>query len=173
MSEKNRLTIIGKTHRFVGNKNRPHYVCQCICGNIAEVAVDKYDKATFSCGCLYEERKLDYGEANFNRLYDKYKKRALKNGLEFTLEKEYFRDLTKQQCFYCCAPPRQVVKRNDANGNYVYNGIDRKDSDGGYTVENCVACCWVCNFMKRDLPEQKFYGHLNKIIENIKSKGLI
>lgn len=30
----------------------------------------------------------------------------------------------------------------------VFLGIDRIDSREGYTVNNCVSCCWRCNFAK-------------------------
>ena len=30
------------------------------------------------------------------------------------------------------------------------HGLDRKDSDLGYTFDNCVPCCWDCNRVKSD-----------------------
>lgn len=43
------------------------------------------------------------------------------------------------------------------------NGIDRKDSSKGYTIDNCVPCCTECNTMKSDLPLDVFYNRIDKI----------
>ncbi len=42
-------------------------------------------------------------------------------------------------------------------------GIDRVDSDGDYIKSNCEACCTTCNYTKRDLPLEMFYGHVGII----------
>jgi hypothetical protein len=39
---------------------------------------------------------------------------------------------------------------------YIYNGIDRVDSNIGYTLENCVPCCEAVNRMKMDLSKEEF-----------------
>jgi hypothetical protein len=36
------------------------------------------------------------------------------------------------------------------------NGIDRADNALGYTVENSVSCCKICNIAKRDLTIEEF-----------------
>lgn len=48
-------------------------------------------------------------------------------------------------------------------GNYLYNGIDRKDSSIGYLLENCVSCCSKCNQIKMDMSETDFLSHVTKI----------
>ena len=47
--------------------------------------------------------------------------------------------------------------------SYVYNGIDRVDSDGGYVTGNVVPCCWPCNRMKMDMVHADFLRHVGKI----------
>ena len=57
-----------------------------------------------------------------------------------------------QPCFYCGATKNI--------------GIDRKDSSIGYTLENCVSCCYLCNIMKQTLSIDKFLNHIELIFNH-------
>jgi hypothetical protein len=46
--------------------------------------------------------------------------------------------------------------------NEDMNGIDRINNKIAYIIKNCVSCCSVCNFMKRDISKDVF---INKCIE--------
>lgn len=48
--------------------------------------------------------------------------------------------------------------------NYFYNGIDRKDNDIGYVIENCVSCCDECNKAKRNMLYEKWIAYLDRIV---------
>jgi 5-methylcytosine-specific restriction endonuclease McrA len=48
-------------------------------------------------------------------------------------------------------------------GKGLKNGIDRIDSNKGYTMDNCVSCCWTCNRMKGNMTQQNFLEHISKI----------
>lgn len=96
-----------------------------------------------------------------NVTYSKYQHGALERKLEFTLTKENFDTIIIKDCHYCKSSP---VK---------YSGIDRFDNNKGYTLDNCVACCTTCNFLKHTLSYddfiiqiKKIYNHLNNIIIN-------
>ena len=43
------------------------------------------------------------------------------------------------------------------------NGIDRIDSSKGYSLDNCVPCCPLCNRLKSDLDKNMFLEHISKI----------
>ena len=43
------------------------------------------------------------------------------------------------------------------------NGIDRVDSSKGYTLDNCVPCCSICNTMKLNYTLQEFSDHITKV----------
>ena len=60
----------------------------------------------------------------------------------------------------------------DKSGNYtdtpfLRNGIDRIDNNKGYTKENCVPCCDICNRIKMDLPYNVFIEHITKCYKNL------
>jgi hypothetical protein len=61
-------------------------------------------------------------------------RKAAERRIPFKLTLEGFSDLVKDPCRYCGAAL-------SATGS----GLDRKDSYLGYTLDNCVPCCTVCN----------------------------
>jgi len=46
------------------------------------------------------------------------------------------------------------------------SGIDRKDNNLGYTPENSLPCCTLCNMMKRTYSYDNFYKIINVISHN-------
>lgn len=67
------------------------------------------------------------------------------------LSRNEFNTIVNEHCSYCNIPRA--------------GGIDRVDSNIGYRINNCVACCKTCNRMKYtyDLPE--FMIRMHKIAE--------
>lgn len=108
---------------------------------------------------------LPYGEANFNRLLRRYKYDAKRAGRDFLLTSDEFRKLTKSNCFYCGCQPSTIMNdnRNGSNGEYIYNGIDRIDSDMGYFSSNCIPCCKDCNWMKKNMSTSEFINRIRNI----------
>lgn len=58
------------------------------------------------------------------------------------------------------------MKNRFNNGDFVYNGIDRIDSSHGYTKDNIVTCCKICNKMKMDMSLDNFIEQIYKIKEH-------
>ena len=77
--------------------------------------------------------------------------------------KEKFRELTSKNCFYCGDDPQKLHGRNDLNGGYVFNGIDRIDNKLGYIDGNVITCCSICNKMKLDTDYNIFLFRVKKI----------
>lgn len=47
-------------------------------------------------------------------------------------------------------------------------GIDRLNNDKGYTVENIVSCCSICNKAKSNLTMEEFLAWIERIkIHNV------
>lgn len=72
-----------------------------------------------------------------------YFKRTVRKNIPYDLSNEQFEELINNKCYYCGS-----IDENK------YNGIDRKDSSLGYTFDNCLTCCGVCNLQKGiNLPD--------------------
>jgi hypothetical protein len=81
-----------------------------------------------------------------------YRSQAKIRDLVFGLSCEEFEKFLNQSCFYCGLMPEKG-----------FSGIDRKDSSIGYTLENCISCCGVCNLAKQSLTIGQFLEHVERI----------
>jgi hypothetical protein len=161
------LTVIslGKVvedKRKDGTKYR-HWVCRCLCGKTSEVrSCHLVSGHTKSCGCLQTVTKRKAGTA-FRQLLYTYKNNAKDRGYAWELTDEQFLEITQSPCHYTGRLPSNKFKSSFEE--YVYNGIDRKDNDAGYTLDNCLPCCAEVNMMKKDLPLDRFLELCRKVAE--------
>ena len=82
--------------------------------------------------------------------------------------KKEFTKLIEQPCYYCGQPPDTVRKANSTSSNFILaNGIDRIDSQLGYTCDNVVSCCPRCNRIKGNLNQTYFILHIIKICQHL------
>lgn len=49
--------------------------------------------------------------------------------------------------------------------DFKYNGLDRIDNSVGYTEDNCVPCCAVCNRAKNSMGYNEFIEYLDDLIK--------
>ena len=99
------------------------------------------------------------------RRYKNYKQGAKSRNLDFTLTKEEFDEITKMPCKYC----------GEYSGNFLdmpFCGIDRIDSNKGYTKDNVISCCEMCNRMKSDYNVKDWLRKVKTIAERIE-EGVI
>lgn len=82
---------------------------------------------------IFKKEKL----RNIPSYYKEYITSAFKRGYTMELQFDEFKELVQKPCYYC-----NTYKEDELNG------IDRMDNIKGYTKENTVACCGVCNRMK-------------------------
>lgn len=174
------IEIVGKKYgrlmaveRNGFNKNkRSVWFCKCDCGNIVSVDISSLrNGSTKSCGCLNKElRSLPKYEAFFNRVFERMKRGAKDRNYEWRLTKEEVKILTKQNCYYCDVEPKNRSSYLYPNGKYDYNGLDRVDNSKGYTLDNVVPCCKICNRSKDIMTKEDFIDHCRKIINHIGKK---
>lgn len=85
--------------------------------------------------------------------YDRWystKTNCTKKKRHFDFSFEEYKAIANRPCTYC---------------NYVgdqTNGIDRVDSSIGYTKDNSVPCCKVCNMAKNTLTVEQFKDWLRR-----------
>lgn len=145
-----------------------YWKCLCDCGKTTYVTGYCLTSGnTKSCGCYHKIRtrqlfsKSD-AEIRVNRVLFDYRKRAKQKGLEFKLTLEQFSNLLGSDCHYCGAPPKNSIVQHGKRLD-VYQGIDRLDNSKGYTLDNVVPCCIVCNKMKKAMDAETFVNHVHTI----------
>jgi len=150
------------------------WLVRCDCGKEKIMRANSLrTKNTKSCGCLTsklmsESRKLEKGLSQKRTVYRYYERHAEKLKKKFELSFNYFGIITQQNCYYCGAKPSNIQKTHNDNGDFVYNGIDRKNNNLGYTKRNCVPCCKICNIAKNKQTKREFYNWVKKVWDRIK-----
>lgn len=124
---------------------------KCDCGN-ETVSVGYQVKSGWirSCGCLRKTKNKFVSVAK--RIFVDYRYKAKIRNLKFNLSFKNFTQLLIGQCHYCGATPR-IRQRT---WKTKVNGIDRKNNKLGYSKNNCVTCCIVCNRAKGKLSYKEF-----------------
>lgn len=155
-------TFGGLTVIYRNNKNGK-WTCLCECGNTKDINGSdmKAGKIT-SCGCHRENKPRRF----YNTLYCQYKSNAKKRKLDFSLDKESFKNLVSSNCRYCGVEPFQHL--TSVYNDIAYIGIDRVDNTKGYIEDNVVSCCKHCNIAKRNLSEKQFFEWIGKVFNNYK-----
>jgi len=158
------------------NNKRRHWKCKCLlCDKEVDLLTNRLvgKNPNKSCGCyrsmsmknMQEKKRVTRRKdvennpmlsEGFNRLFRTYKRNALNRNLSFELTKNDVFKLTKNKCFYCGAIPSTIVKSKAEYSNYIYNGIDRIDNNKGYSSDNVVPCCKICNQAKHGLSQRGF-----------------
>lgn len=181
-----KVKIVRFSHSVEHPKNNKfiyYYEFVCECGNLG--IAPKYsllqsgkNRNTFCCekcrkdklSAWAKDAKIKYKnpiEGKCSILCSNYRSRAKKKGLEFTLTFEQFMNMTTSNCHYCGLEPNKCrqdrAKSRMGISRVLFNGIDRIDSLGGYTLDNCVPCCEDCNKAKRNLSYDDFLSLVERI----------
>lgn len=178
------LEVLYKTNKKKYAKGSAVWLCKCDCGNTKELSSAELSHAR-SCGCIRQKNMETFGQRNKGKspvctlplgesarrsLYAIYKKSAKKRNIPFSLFEPEFRTLISGNCHYCGSLPSQVHKdRHRANGDILYNGIDRTDNTVGYTTINCVPCCKICNRAKDTMTQADFFAWVKRVAGRLAS----
>jgi hypothetical protein len=148
--------------------------CKCTCGN--ERAVPRrglLNNTSKSCGCWHREIAAQQGrasrkfatpeEAHFRQLFSQSKKNAENRNKNFALIFDDWIMLATGFCHYCGGEPVSKINKDSSRAEIFTNGIDRVDNFKGYTLDNCVPCCSMCNYFKKHYTQEAFLLHVRKI----------
>lgn len=138
-----------------------------------------------SCGCHVEsvwDSLRGHGPSQAWLRWNKHVEFSAKvRNLEYSLSLDQVKHLCSMNCTYCGAAPRvwmnyaneyvralrkrgAVPKPEIAAEKIIYlNGLDRVDSNLGYTPDNVVPCCPTCNYAKSDTPLEDFRNWIRKV----------
>lgn len=111
---------------------------------------------------MYKRKKNFYYKDTPMVLYKDLLSQARIRKLSFYLTYENYINLIYKACIYCGNGPNKFIIYKKYTG-IKGNGIDRINSDLGYTNENCVPCCYICNNMKNALSLEDFKIWLSKV----------
>lgn len=165
-----RLTVI----EHVGHNKRrlALWRCLCVCGRETIVTSNGLRcGGSRSCGCLVKDRTKEVNSKPdkvviASWVYSCVKGSAEGRNIEFSLSKRWTVKTCMSACHYCgvVGGNRQSTKRRVI----LWNGIDRKDPNKGYTTKNCVSCCGKCNYAKGTLTYEEFIDLIRSIHTNMK-----
>lgn len=98
-----------------------------------------------------------------NHIYLNYRTSAAKKGRAFEISRDEFHELTGRDCAYCGSPPSNRLKDKNGDGVFVYSGLDRVDPTRGYTMDNVVPACILCNRAKTNMSRDDFYAWVERV----------
>lgn len=130
--------------------------------DLTEYTKDNYRKMGVVTKCkacareLHREYRIKYPETN---RYSNYKVTAKGRGIVFDLTKEEFLSFWQKPCTYC-------------GGEILTIGLDRVNNNKGYSLDNVVPCCIICNVMKLNFSRDIFIEHCEKIVNTAYKKGI-
>lgn len=158
------LTIGSKFGKWtVKEKSREKWLCVCNCGTrrrLTRAALIRGETA--QCLKCYTQR-LPPDTSAFHAVWNDYVQQSKRRRHEWKLTKEEARLMFTRNCFYCGKAPSQIKTIPHGRGSFAFNGIDRIRNAEGYTLDNCVTCCLVCNWMKGTLGAKEFLEHVKRI----------
>lgn len=150
------------------------YHCRCTCGAESKTVLRCALLSGTSTQCRDCGRKAagktrtkPYGVAAINAVYSTYYEHAVARNYIWNITKDDFSKLIFQPCYYCGAPPSQIVK--GCVHAVLYNGVDRVDNSKGYIAGNLVTACGICNRWKSNMNVESFLKHAQRIVSRVAS----
>lgn len=162
-----------------GSPKRWYWKCKCDCGNFCyKTAHDLLNTGTHECpGCSVRTKRfkqiLPENGAAWNQAYTTVRHNAKVRDYSFELTMEQFQALCKKPCYYCGADPSMPMfsGRDKSKPVAFRNGVDRFDNTKGYTVDNCVPCCFSCNQMKSSYSYNDWLKTMRNILEHCEKRS--
>lgn len=90
------------------------------------------------------------------RRFNRSKRKCFREERAWKITFQEYERIIDNPCHYC-------GQKHDECGT----GLDRIDSSIGYTLDNVVSCCGVCNMMKQSFDFEVFINYIQKIYNNV------
>lgn len=136
---------------------------KCVCGSeFALRETNSFDGwENVKCpSCKRVERvQPDVGE---RYVMKRIRSDAARSDRVFELEFDWVKKMMHASCHYCGRKDQNRISvKSKVPGEYLirdfrYNGLDRINNSLGYTKQNCVPCCFVCNRAKQSMTYEEF-----------------
>lgn len=131
------------------------------CTNELHLRNSDINKSTGTCRVCSDKRgsggkktRIKPYQALFNTFKYKTKKDGKKNTLTY---KQFLEFVNYKYCHYCYDNIYWTEFNLNKNGSS--HNLDRKDNNKGYSIDNCVPCCWKCNEAKSSsYTYEEWYG---------------
>jgi hypothetical protein len=134
---------------------------------------DQNKKGGYQCNACKNERRQEKINSNpFNYIQNlcvqlRYTRK--KQGVEWTITPQELNMLYAKQEGLCALTGVELTYKRGTGEESDFNiSIDRIDPAGGYYIENIQLVGKVINFLKRDLPEEKFIKLVKLLYNNLK-----
>jgi hypothetical protein len=143
-----------KNKRFFNNDKSGKYGKKTYCRDCSKKIFNTWNDNNYEVAA--EKRKERYITKKNKKIqtpiemYAKLRKNARDRGIEFSLSERFFGYLTTKNCNYCGEEVNTI-------------GIDRIDSFKGYTDDNVVRCCRICNIAKNQQSVDEFINHCVRV----------
>ena len=145
-------------------KRQTYWLCICSCGKQWYVMGSHLTNGSSTrCRSCGSRSRTQFGDCTKNTVLCGYKCDARDRNYCWNLTDDEFFSLCKFPCFYCDDLPRNISKSIYGTGDFIYNGVDRKDNSLGYTKENTVSCCRICNRAKSNLSYEDWMSYLSRV----------
>ena len=140
----------------IGNRYRKTLLIPCIhCSKpVWKLTTDIY-KPCWDCHITKKRinsQKSGRYTKDYKRLYY-YKRSAIIRGLSWEITTDDAYELFRMNCYYCGAEPQPL------------NGIDRSNNMLGYTKNNTVPCCQMCNKAKSNASINDWNNWLQRVVD--------
>jgi hypothetical protein len=174
----NAFTVTGCVEPSNGNNGGGVWTCVCDCGKTMARTGRQLIYGKGHRGCtrpdLYRRSNADdKRQLTISNQYTQHKKRCKLKGIEH-LDFTDWESVVFRPCHYC-----GLIDERSYTNKYIQsygeeiinlykvkiNGVDRLDSSIGYTLSNCVPCCFFCNTAKYAHEENYFLSRIKQIYE--------
>jgi hypothetical protein len=115
---------------------------------------------------LYDRKRFEATSAS-----KRFASKARRRGLFYDLKHEQVDELVSGPCYYCGYEPKEASVISNRGAVTYLNGLDRIDSDVGYTSHNVVVCCKYCNDAKNSKTLGQFRDHITRLYQNMSAKN--